>query len=29
LAVVMQARQLLPELGDDPVDAQLALAVLN
>lgn len=29
LAVVMQARQLLPELGDDPSEAQLALAVLN
>lgn len=29
LALVMQARQSLPELGDDPQDAQLALAVLN
>lgn len=29
LALVMQARQALPELGDDPADARLALAVLN
>lgn len=29
LSIVMQARQLLPELGDDPAEAQLALAVLN
>lgn len=29
LAVVMQARQTLPELGDDPDEARLALAVLN
>lgn len=29
LALVMQARQALPELGDDPDDARLALAVLN
>jgi regulator of sirC expression with transglutaminase-like and TPR domain len=29
LAVVMQLRQLLPELGDDAADAHLALAVLN
>lgn len=29
LAIVMQARQVLPELGDDPVEARLALAVLN
>jgi regulator of sirC expression with transglutaminase-like and TPR domain len=29
LAIVMQARQALPELGDDPFDAQLTLAVLN
>lgn len=29
LALVMQARQSLPELGDDPAEAQLALAVLN
>ena len=29
LAVVMQARRAMPELGDDPVDAELALAVLN
>lgn len=29
LAIVMQARQHLPELGDDPTEARLALAVLN
>jgi regulator of sirC expression with transglutaminase-like and TPR domain len=29
LAIVMQARRALPELGDDPVEAELALAVLN
>lgn len=29
LAIVMQARQVLPELGDDPDDARLALAVFN
>lgn len=29
LAVVMQARQAVPELGDDPEEARLALAVLN
>ena len=29
LAVVMQARRAMPELGDDPADAELALAVLN
>lgn len=29
LALVMQARRAMPELGDDPVDADLALAVLN
>lgn len=28
-ALVMQARQALPELGDDPLVAQLALAALN
>lgn len=29
LALVMQARQILPELGDDPVAARSALAVFN
>lgn len=29
LAIVMQARRSMPELGDDPVEAELALAVLN
>src|SRR5690606_11588369 len=29
LAIVMSARRLMPELGDDPGEAQLALAVLN
>lgn len=29
LAVVMQARQAMPELGDDPADAVAALSVLN
>lgn len=29
LAILMQLRQLLPELGDDADDARLALAVLN
>lgn len=29
LAIVMLARRAMPELGDDPVDAELALAVLN
>ena len=29
LAIVMTARQAMPELGDDPTDAALALAVLN
>ena len=29
LAIVMQARQLMPELGDDAAEAQLALAILN
>lgn len=29
LAIVMQARQALPELGDEPDEARLALAVLN
>lgn len=29
LALVMQARQALPELGDEPSAAELALAVLN
>lgn len=29
LAIVMAARRAMPELGDDPIDAELALAVLN
>lgn len=29
LAIVMQARASMPELGDEPLDARLALAVLN
>ena len=29
LAIVMQARRAMPELGDDPTEAELALAVLN